>query len=83
MSGNRGVVVDPGAEGRLVIRDVPESSPLPFEAVIRVRAVSLNRGEVRRSMAARGGLAARMGLRGRGAGGAPSTAAARSWARAS
>lgn len=55
MSVNRAVLVDPEAPGRLVIRTVPEPVPDRGEAVVRVRAISLNRGEVRRSgMAAAG-----------------------------
>ncbi len=49
MSANRAVVVDLEAPGRLVIRPVGEPVPDRGEAVVRVRALSLNRGEVRRS----------------------------------
>jgi NADPH:quinone reductase-like Zn-dependent oxidoreductase len=52
---NRAVVVDPEAPGRLVIRPVPEPTPERGEAVVRVRAISLNRGEVRRSGTAAAG----------------------------
>lgn len=46
---NRAVVVDPEAPGRLVIRPVPDPVPDRGEAVVRVKTISLNRGEVRRS----------------------------------
>ncbi len=49
MSTNRAVVVDPEVAGRLAIRPVAEPTPNRGEAVVRVRAISLNRGEVRRS----------------------------------
>ena len=52
---NRAVVVDPQAPGRLVIADVPDPSPDRSEAVVRLRAISLNRGEVRRSTQAPAG----------------------------
>src|SRR5262245_55755409 len=55
MSTNLAVVVDPEAPGRLVIRAVPEPTANRDEALVRVHAISLNRGEVRRSgMAAAG-----------------------------
>ena len=45
----RAVVVDPASEGRLSVAEVDEPEPAPSEAVVRVAAVSLNRGEVRRA----------------------------------
>lgn len=55
MATNLAVVVDPDAPGRLVLRPVPEPTTDRDEAVVQVHAISLNRGEVRRSgMAAAG-----------------------------
>jgi NADPH:quinone reductase len=45
----RAVVTDPGATGSLVIAETPEPSPDSDEALVRVKAFSLNRGEVRRA----------------------------------
>ncbi len=44
----RAIVCAPGAAGRIAFRDVPEPAAASEEAVIAVRAVSLNRGEFRR-----------------------------------
>ncbi|MBD2207181.1 zinc-binding dehydrogenase [Calothrix sp. FACHB-1219] len=55
MSKIRAVVVDPSVAGRLVLRDVDAPTPAPNEAVIRVAAISLNRGEIRRSTTAEAG----------------------------
>jgi len=55
VSDNHAVVVDPAAAGRLVIRAVPDPTPDRGEAIVRVRAISLNRGEVRRSTMAAAG----------------------------
>jgi NADPH2:quinone reductase len=49
VSTNRAVVVDPDVGDRLVIHPVAEPIPDRGEAVVRVRAISLNRGEERRS----------------------------------
>jgi NADPH:quinone reductase len=51
MSIMRAVVVEVGSPNRLVLREVEEPSPDRSEALIRVAAVSLNRGEVRRAAA--------------------------------
>jgi NADPH2:quinone reductase len=51
----RAIVVDPDASGRLVIRDIEDPMPTPSEALVKVAAISLNRGEVRRAHQAEAG----------------------------
>ena len=47
MSDIRAVVVNPEAPGRLVLQRVSPPTPSSSEALVRVEAISLNRGEVR------------------------------------
>src|SRR5947208_17121292 len=65
MSSNRAVVVDPAAPGRLVIHEVDYPSAAPSEALVRVKAISLNRGEVRTAFNAEAGLRPGWDLAGR------------------
>lgn len=46
----RAVVVDPSSSGRLVVKQVELPPARPDEATVRVTAISLNRGEVRRAL---------------------------------
>jgi NADPH2:quinone reductase len=55
MNTNKAVVVDPSAPGRFVIENFPEPIAMPNEAIVGVKAVSVNRGEVRYSMSAPAG----------------------------
>jgi NADPH:quinone reductase len=55
MSSIRAIVVDPEVAGRFVIKKVKAPQPVPSEALVQVEAISLNRGEVVRAMAAEAG----------------------------
>jgi NADPH2:quinone reductase len=55
MNSNRAVIVDPSVAGRLVISDVDYPLASPSESIVRVKAISLNRGEVRTASNAEAG----------------------------
>jgi NADPH:quinone reductase-like Zn-dependent oxidoreductase len=55
MSTIRAVTVDPSAPGHLAVTTVDAPMALPGEALVRVHALSLNRGEVRAAQNARAG----------------------------
>jgi NADPH2:quinone reductase len=49
------IVIDPDVAGRFVIKEVEAPQPGPSEVLVQVEAISLNRGEVMRAMAAEAG----------------------------
>src|SRR5450759_4803751 len=55
MSVNRAVIVDPSVQERLIFRDVGYPAASFSEALIRVKAISLNRGEVHTALNAEAG----------------------------
>ena len=55
MPTNHAIVVDHALPGALTVREVPLPTPAHNEALVRVAAISLNRGETRRAMQAADG----------------------------
>jgi len=49
------IVVDPAITGRLALKEAPDPIPAGNEAVVKVAAISLNRGETRAAMGAQAG----------------------------
>lgn len=47
----KAIVTDPQATGHFTLADFDEPAPSPTQALVRVKSVSLNRGEVRRALA--------------------------------
>ena len=56
MSKIRAILVDPDAPARLSLGEKEAPTPAPREALVRVAAISLNRGEVRRAQSAEAGF---------------------------
>src|ERR671916_1179839 len=52
----RAVLVDTKAPANLSLAEAKEPTPAPSEALVRVEAISLNRGEVRRAQTADAGF---------------------------
>src|SRR5947207_11884390 len=52
----KAVVVDDGTAGRLRLGNIPCPAPQPNEVLVRVHAVSLNRGEVKTALGAPNGF---------------------------